>query len=402
MHWLRLSITTASIFYTICSVPAMIDPIPPTAPGANCRVHREAINQAIARVLDSGWYVLGEEVAAFEEEFAGFVGTRHAIGVGSGTDALVVALRALGIGPNDAVLTVSHTAVATVAAIELTGATPVLLDVDPVTFTIDTTALDTVLADWRADHNLFGGAAPRAIIPVHLYGHPADMPEIMRVAHANGLAVVEDCAQAHGATLNGRRVGTWGDLATFSFYPTKNLSAIGDGGAVVTNDRELATRCLQLREYGWQQRSSVIPGMNSRLDELQAAILRIKLGSLETENRRRVEIAAAYRHCLGGVVQVPKSRADADVGHVYHQFVIRSHQRDELKRRLREEYGVVTLIHYPRAIHQQPAYSGRSLTAGRHLDVTESLCREILSLPVFPELEDGDLERVCNAVKSIV
>lgn len=268
----------------------------PADPGANYRAHRAEIDVAIHRVLDSGWFILGREVASFEQEFALYLDARFAVGVASGTDALHLALRACGIGPGDVVLTVSHTAVATVAAIELAGAVPLLVDIDPLTFNIDAERVeDTLKSIDRGD-----GPSPRgrvrAIIPVHLYGQPADMAAIIRVAARYGLKVIEDCAQAHGASIDGRKVGSWGNAAAFSFYPTKNLGALGDGGAIVTNDSEIADRVRLLREYGWRDRyvSSEV-GMNSRLDEIQAAVLRVKLLNLDQENDRRRDNRSVVR-----------------------------------------------------------------------------------------------------------
>src|SRR5688572_19253148 len=229
--------------------------------------YRDEIDSAISRVLQGGMYILGSEVASFEREFAAYLGVAHAIGVASGTDALIVALKACGVGPGDSVITVSHTAVATVAAIELAGATPVLIDIDPDTFTLDASQLEGAIA---------AHPSTRAVIPVHLYGHPADMPSILDAASRHDLYVIEDCAQAHGASLAGRMAGTWGHMAAFSFYPTKNLGALGDGGAVATNDPSIAERAAALRQYGWRTRYiSDFPGMNSRLDEIQSAVLRV-------------------------------------------------------------------------------------------------------------------------------
>ncbi|MDT8392140.1 MAG: DegT/DnrJ/EryC1/StrS family aminotransferase [Lentisphaeria bacterium] len=375
-------------------------PVFPTNPGANCAKYRPAIDSAIRRVLDKGWYILGDEVKAFEHEFAAFVGTDHALGVASGTDALIVALKMLGIGPGHAVLTVSHTAVATVAAIELAGATPVLVDIDPLTFTMDPAALAAVLADGRGNRALFGGAVPKAVIPVHLYGHMADMPAILAVARQYDLPVIEDCAQAHGARLNGGGAGSHGDLAAFSFYPTKNLGAIGDGGAVTADSGSLMESGLMIREYGWRDRQSLIPGMNSRLDELQAAILRVKLAGLAADNRARQTIARLYDEALADVVQTPVIRPGQAIEHVYHQYVIQTDRRDELQAWLREKQTISTLIHYPLAAHQQPAYSGRHLTAGRELTHTERACEKILSLPMYPELPLTDARRVADAVRA--
>ncbi len=301
-----------------------ITPIPQTDPKANYLAHKAKIDMAIQRVLDHGKYILGDEVEAFELEFAEYIGVSHAIGVASGTDALELALRACGIGPGDLVFTVSHTAVATVAAIELAGATPVLVDIDPITYTLDPNCLENAMA-----HPPSG--KPKAVIPVHIYGQPADMVDILELAHRYGLYVIEDCAQSHGAMLSGRMTGVWGDIATFSFYPTKNLGALGDGGMVVTSNHDLAEHTRGLRQYGWMQRYiSEIPGCNSRLDELQAAILRVKLEYIEAENTRRIALAPRYTAALtdSGLI-LPTCREDAR--HVYHQYVVRSPQRGTLQ-----------------------------------------------------------------------
>ena len=366
--------------------------IPQTDPRANYLAHKAEIDAAISSVLDSGWYILGREVTAFEGEFAAYIGVYHAIGVASGTDALELALRACGIGPGDAVFTVSHTAVATVAAIELTGASPVLVDIDPITFTMDPNQLEDVI---EAGTSSTVGR-PRTVIPVHLYGHPVDMPAILDIAGRYDLTVIEDCAQAHGAALQGRKVGTWGRLAAFSFYPTKNLGALGDGGAVVTDDPDLAERVRLLRQYGWRTRYvSELSGGNSRLDELQAAVLRVKLRYLDQENARRREIAEKYARLLAdtGLV-LPTCRPQAE--HVYHQYVVRTSHRDSLQRYLREA-GIGTLIHYPQAVHQQPAFAGRLLTSGR-LTHSEQAAAQVLSLPMYPELSDDHVGAVAAAI----
>jgi dTDP-4-amino-4,6-dideoxygalactose transaminase len=358
--------------------------IPQCDPRANYMAHKPEIDAAMARVLDRGRYILGQEVSAFEREFAAYVGTGHAIGVASGTDAVQLALRACRAGPGDGVLTVSHTAVATVAAVELTGAVPVLVDIDAATFTIDCNALeDAVRRGW--------GVPLKAIVAVHLYGHPADMPAILTIAERNGLAVIEDCAQAHGASIGGKQIGAWGDAAAFSFYPTKNLGALGDGGAVAINDPSLAARVRSLREYGWRDRYvSDEPGLNSRLDELQAAILRIKLRYLDGENARRRALAAVYEEILAGTeIGLPQCAAGAV--HVYHQYVIRTRGRDELRARL-DAQGVGTAIHYPVPVHMQPAYRGRVRCGA--LDRTEAAVREILSLPMYPELDPEHIRRI--------
>jgi len=385
--------------------------IPQTDPRANYLAHKAEIDAAIEQVLLGGRYILGEPVTAFEREFAAYLGAGHAmpgtaghtIAAGSGTDALHLALRACGIGPGDRVFTVSHTAVATVAAIELAGATPVLVDIDPATFTMDPQRLEDAVR-WQDERPMSSvvsrqSSVPRrraAVIPVHLYGHPADMAAILEIARRFDLWVIEDCAQSHGATIGGQRTGTFGDIAAFSFYPTKNLGALGDGGAVATNDAELAERVRLLREYGWRERYvSAIPGLNSRLDTLQAAILRVKLRHLDAENARRRELAQRYTELLAGAdVRLPAARPD--ITHVYHQYVIRAARRDALQVHLRG-LGIGTLIHYPVPVHMQPAYAGR-IAIGAGLPETEAAAGEILSLPIFPELGEAEVGRVAEAI----
>lgn len=371
--------------------------IPQSYPKANYLAHKTEIDAAVRRVLDSGWYILGREVEAFEQEFATYIGIGHAIGVATGTDALHLALRACGIGPGDAVITVSHTAVATVAAIELAGATPVLVDINPDTFTIDVDSLEDAIKNhdegsWEADD-----ARLKAIIPVHLYGHPADMPAIMDIAERYSLYVLEDCAQSHGAVIKGKKTGTWGQISAFSFYPTKNLGALGDGGAVVTNDSKLAERSRLLREYGWRERYvSDFPGINSRLDELQAAILRAKLQYLDEENVRRRQIARMYDDALSSMTLI-QPLARGEVGHVYHQYVVRSKQRDALQAFLKAN-SISTSIHYPMPVHLQPAYRGRLASFNGSLQRTEQACHEILSLPIHPHMTDEQVLQVCGVI----
>lgn len=367
--------------------------IPAADPKASYLALQAEIDRAIQGVLAGGRYVLGPEVAAFEEEFAAFCQASHCVSLASGTDAVALALKAMSIGPGDAVLTVSHTAVATVAAIEQTGAQAVLLDVDPASYTMDTRQLERTLKQWDLP------SRPRAVVPVHLYGLPADLDAIGRLATEHGLMVLEDCAQAHGAKIGGRAVGSVGLAGAFSFYPTKNLGAFGDGGAVVTSDAELAARLRGLRQYGWDnERSSLEAGSNSRLDEIQAAILRVKLRHLDENNQHRREIAAIYDQALAGsAVQIPL--ADAEVNHVYHQYVIQTSRRDALCRHLQTQ-GVGSAIHYPRAVHQMPAYAGRVPLGPGGLPHTEALLPRILSLPMYPELSPDDARAVAQAVLS--
>ncbi len=359
--------------------------IPQADPGANYRAHRAEIDAAIARTLESGRYILGPEVEAFEAEFAAYCGVAHASGVGSGTEALTLALRAVGVGPGDEVITVAHTAVATVAAIEAAGARPVLVDVDPVFYTLDPARLDAAIT-----------TRTRAVIPVHLYGQPADLAPIRDWTRRHGLWLIEDAAQAHGAIYHGRRVGSWGDLACFSFYPTKNLGALGDGGMVVTDNADLAERVRLLRQYGWRVRYiSHIPGTNSRLDELQAAVLRVKLRYLEVENERRRALARRYTSLLAGSDVIPPTERP-DACHVYHLYVIRYARRDQLRAALHSQ-GIGSTVHYPVPVHLQPAYS--HLRLGRAaLPVSEGLSREVLSLPLYPEMSEEEVERVASIV----
>ena len=368
----------------------MTDIIPQTDPKAGYLAHRADIDAAIQRVLDSGWYILGKEVAAFEDEFAAFVGKGHGVGVANGTDALVLALRALDVGPGDGVITVSHTAVATVAAVELVGATPILVDVDQ-GFTMAAEQVAAVLAK--------PPIPVKAIIPVHLYGQPVDMAAIMPLAETHGVAVLEDCSQAHGATWLGGQVGTFGRVAAYSLYPTKNLGALGDGGVLFTPDQALAARLKALREYGWKDRYiSDEAGQNTRLDELQAAILRVKLKGLAADTARRQAIGAAYDAGLAGA-NVTRPWRRPDTTHVFHQYVLRHPDREGLKARLKEK-GVMANVHYPLPVHLQPAYRGRVATGPSGLGATEAASREVLSLPMFPQMTDAQVQRMIEAVKA--
>jgi dTDP-4-amino-4,6-dideoxygalactose transaminase len=364
--------------------------IPQSDPGAAYRAQRSEIDAAIARVLARGWYILGEEVTAFEHDFAQYIGTKHAIGVANGTDALVLALKALDLSGDDYVVTVAHTAVATVAAIELAGARPLLVDIEPRGYAMDPAALARVL---RAPPGRIG-----AIIPVHLYGQAADLAAILPLAREHGIPIIEDCAQCHGAHFGQKRLGTFGDLGCFSLYPTKNLGALGDGGIVVTTDDALAERLRALREYGWRTRYiSDIPGMNSRLDEVQAAVLRVKLPALDGGNARRVALADAYdRGLAGSDLGLPWRRPDAS--HVFHQYVIRSPARDRLRAALAAR-GIGTNIHYPVPVHLQPAYRARIGLDPAGLPESEAAASEVLSLPLYPQLDDAAVARVIAAMR---
>jgi dTDP-4-amino-4,6-dideoxygalactose transaminase len=350
---------------------------------------KDEINEAVARVLESGWFILGQEVEAFEKEFSAYCGLSHGIGVGSGTEALHLALLACGVGPGDEVITVPHTAVATVAAIGLTGARPVFVDIDPASYTMIPDQLESRLT-----------AQTRAVVPVHLYGQAADLDPILEIAQRRGLTVVEDCAQAHGAEYKGRRVGSFGRVACFSFYPTKNLGAYGDGGMVVTDDGALAQRVRLLRQYGWEKRYvSSLRGLNSRLDEIQAAILRVKLGHLDGWNEARRARARLYGELLAGSGVVTPTEMDYG-RHIYHLYVVRCPHRahrDELKSYL-AEHGVSTAIHYPVPIHLQGAYRVLGYRRG-DFSVTEACADEILSLPMYPELREDEVREVSDLVR---
>ena len=351
------------------------------------------IDAAVADVLTGGWYVLGAHVQAFESEFAAYCGAPDCVTVNSGTDALQLALRACGIGPGDEVITVAHTAVATVAAIRLTGATPVLVDIEPERYTMDPACLAAAIAP-----------RTKAVIPVHLYGRIAAMPEILDIAHSANLYVIEDCAQAHGARLSATRghdrpVGTMGDLGCFSFYPTKNLGAMGDGGAIIGSNSELMHRVRLLREYGWTPEAryvSQLEGLNSRLDEVQAAVLRVKLRYLDQWNRRRQEIACRYTKRLRHALRVPDACPTQE--HVYHLYVARVAAREQFRAQLQAR-GVGTGIHYPVPVHHQPAYAS---LAGTSLPVTEAAARQIVSLPLHPFLSDEEVDYTIDTILAVL
>ena len=357
-------------------------------PKASYLAHKRDIDNAIQTVLTNGSYILGEQVKLFEAEFARYLGVKWAIGVGSGTDALQLALRICDVGPGDSVLTVSHTAVATVSAIHLSGANPILVDIDPKAFTM---RLDLIEETLKAERQ----CRIKAIIPVHLYGRPIDMHGVMDIAGRHNLYVIEDCAQAHGAQWKGQKVGSFGDVGAFSFYPTKNLGALGDGGALVTNDAQLAEKAVMLRQYGWKQRYvSEIAGMNSRLDELQAAVLRIKLRSLDEENTRRRNIATMYDQGLPDATFGVSNQPEGGL-HVYYQYAVRHPERDDFRAYLKQ-YGVETAVLYPQPVHLQPGYQKHIVIGAGGLMETERVCREIVSLPMYPELADEQIRRVCD------
>jgi dTDP-4-amino-4,6-dideoxygalactose transaminase len=372
--------------------------VPQTDPRAGYLAHKDELDSAVRDVLESGWYILGEEVETFEREFASYIGVAYAIGVASGTDALEIALRSFNVGQGDLVFTVSHSAVATVAAIGRAGATPVLVDIDQTSYTMDPNDLEVTIKAVN-DGQLPIKGQPRVIIPVHLYGHPADMASIMSIARKYNLIVIEDCAQAHGAAITAKKVGSFSDMAAFSFYPTKNLGGFGDGGCVVTNGKEAYYKLSALRQYGWETRYiSSIQGISSRLDELQAAILRVKLGYLDRDNNRRRQIAEAYTQVVSKTsIHTPKEMENAT--HVYHQYVVRTKEREKLIQHF-NNHLIATAIHYPQPVHLQPAYKDSLPVRDGALAITEQVCKEILSLPMYAEMTDNQIERVLLAVSS--
>lgn len=341
------------------------------------------INEAIQRVIEKGTFILGEEVEKFEEEFSSYIGVKYGVSVNSGSDALFLTLKALGINKGDEVITVSHTFIATVDAITRNEAIPVFVDINPETYCIDAEKIEEKITK-----------NTKAILPVHIYGHPADMDPILEVAQAHDLYVIEDACQAHGAEYKGRKAGSIGDAGCFSFYPIKNLGAYGDGGIIVTNNEELATKLRVLRNHGQQQKyHHNLVGVNSRLDEIQAAILRVKLKHLDEWNSRRRENAKLYNELL--VDTEITTPAEKNAKHAYHLYVIRCKERDKLQQHLLKN-EVQTLMHYPIPVHKQRAYSNFSLSY--NLPVTEKICKEILSLPMFPQLTKREVEHVATAI----
>jgi dTDP-4-amino-4,6-dideoxygalactose transaminase len=356
--------------------------------GRHVAAIRPELDDALARILDAGQFVFGGPLDEFEAAFADYCGATAAIGVASGTEAITIALQAVGVGEGDEVITVANTCVPTVAGIDAAGARAVLADADEQTYTIDVEQLESLV-----------GERTRAIVPVHLYGQCADMDAVLEVARRHDLKVVEDAAQAVGAEHRVRRAGSMGDAAAFSFYPTKNLGALGDAGAVVTTDPEVADRARLLRNYGERSKyDSVRRGWNSRLDTMQAAILTVKLRHLEPWTERRRELAARYDEGLADTRAVTPT-ADPDRRHVYHLYVIRVDDRDGVQKQLAQS-GVGTLVHYPRPVHLHPAYEDLAPADGR-LATSERLAGQILSLPMYPELEDAEADAVIEAVRRL-
>ena len=357
---------------------------------------QEELETAALRTLRSGRYIMGDEVVEFERRFAEYTGSRYAIGVASGTDAIQLALRALGIGPGDDVLSVANVSAPTVCAILATGAKPVLIEIDPRTFNMDPNRLADHLN--KASHR----NQIKAIVPVHLYGRSADMKSIMEIANQFEIKVVEDASQAHGATTGESKAGTIGEIGCFSLYPTKNLGACGDAGVIVTNDPLVAEKLQMLRNYGEKSRyDNSLIGFNSRLDEIQASLLNVKLKHLTRWTERRRQIACKYNQSLGKLgINTPGDSIENLAGHVYHLYVIQVANREQFQSDLMQ-LGVGTAVHYPKPIHHQLAFQGVCVTDGA-LGVTEQACRTVVSLPLYPEMTDEAVEMVCDSISQLV
>ncbi|WP_310429325.1 DegT/DnrJ/EryC1/StrS family aminotransferase [Chamaesiphon sp. VAR_48_metabat_135_sub] len=346
---------------------------------------REQIDAATKTVYESGWFVLGEECKLFEGKFAHYCSAKYGVGVGSGTEAIHLALVAIGIESGDEVITVANTCIPTLSAITFAGGVPILVDINPETFTIDPAKIEARITP-----------KTKAIVPVHLYGQCADMDPILEIANRHGLKVIEDCAQSHGSLYKGRVAGTMGVAGAFSFYPSKNLGAFGDAGLVLTNDAELADTISKLRNYGQEKRyHHAIKGFNSRLDELQAAILTVKLPYLDAGNQRRREIAKLYTAAFKDLDVICPQEAAGNF-HTYHLYVLRVPQRDLFQQQLAEK-GVATMIHYPIPIHLQKSYP-ECRDQGQYLEITEKFAGEIISLPLHPELTDEEVNYIIECV----
>lgn len=347
---------------------------------------KNEIDEALARVFNRAWFILGEEGEAFEQEFAAYLGARHGVGVGSGTEALHLALLACGVSAGDEVITVPNTAVPTISAISFANAKPVLVDIDPATYTMNVAQVEAAITP-----------ATKVLLPVHLYGQTANLAPLLEIARQHNLHVVEDACQAHGATFEQRKAGTYGEAGCFSFYPSKNLGAYGDGGFVCTDDPEIASRLRLLRNYGQTKRYyHATKGFNSRLDELQAAVLRRKLLYLDYWNARRRELAQLYDQLLQGLpIVLPQTMTWGE--HVFHLYVIRCDRRDQLCSFLAER-GIQTIIHYPVPVHCQEAYRDLNMPRGA-LPEAEKAAQEIVSLPLYPEIREEEIEFVAASIR---
>ena len=362
----------------------------PQNPFQNYKNNKIEIDTAINDVLNSGWYILGEKGKLFEKSFSKYFQNYYCIGVANGTDAINLSLRAIGIKPGDKVITTTHSANATVSAIEWMGANPILVDIDSDSFNLDPNKVELTIKS-------LGVKNIKAIILVHLYGNPADIESYLTISKKYDIPIIEDCAQAHGAKYSGKKVGLFGLCGTFSFYPTKNLGALGDAGAIITEDKVIFNKLKSLQQYGWTDRyiSSDI-GYNSRLDEIQAAVLNVKLQYLDKWNNRRAEIANIYNSKLIDLeLKIPY--ANKKSSHVFHQYVIKTKKRDQLQSHLRK-YGINTSVLYPVPIHLQPAYLGRLIKGSGGFKNSEKITNQILCLPIFPELKNIDIEYIADKV----
>lgn len=347
------------------------------------KTHRRKFNRAIKSVLDSGWYILGKQVANFEKDFAEYIGTKHAAGVANGMEALQIALLALDIGPGDEVITTSHTAAATALSIISVGAKPVFVDIDEY-FHIDASKIEAAIT-----------SKTKAIIPVHLYGQSVDLGKILDICKKHNIHLIEDCAQAHGATFEKKKVGSFGVINCFSFYPTKNLGAFGDGGAITTNDDVLYEKILQLRNYGQKNRyEHESYGLNSRLDEIQAAILSVQLEYLDKNNKSRRKIADIYHHRLKNIKEIKLPETRKGCHPVFHLYVIETEKRDALMEYLKSK-GIASLIHYPIPVHKQACFKEHTSS----LPVLENKVKNILSLPIHPFLSKKEVKYICDCIQ---
>ena len=355
-------------------------------PSEQFKSYQSEIEQAVLSVMRSNSYILGEQVNLLEKEFAEFIGTSSAIGVANGTDAIEISLKALNIGHGDEVITVSHTAVATVAAIEATGAKAVLVDIEKQFYTLNPVYLQQALSK-----------NTKAVVVVHLYGNAADLESVQAFCRSNKLYLIEDTSQAHGAKYKGKRLGSIGDIGCFSCYPTKNLGAIGDAGLVTTNDPDLANKIRMIREYGWKERVSILPGRNSRLDEIQASILRIKLKHLDSDNQKRRKIASFYKDHLSHLpILLPNTRPNVEP--VFHLFVIEVERQKMLLDFLKKE-GIQAGVHYSLPVHLHPAYLSK-IAKLKDMSVTEMITKKIISLPIYPELSNHNALSIVNSMKN--
>lgn len=350
---------------------------------------KKDIDRSIAKTLNSGWFILGQEVKKFEKEFAKYCGTKYAIGVGNGLEALQIALMSLNIGPGDEVITAPNSAMATSLAISAVGAKPVFVDINPNSYNIDPVKIEKKITK-----------KTKAILLVHLFGQSAQMDAINKIAKKHNLKVVEDVCQAHGAKYKSKRTGSLGDVGCFSFYPSKNLGAYGDGGMIITSDQKVFQQARKLRDYGQKERNIFLEkGLNSRLDEIQAAILRVKLKHLDKWNKKRRTLAKLYDKYLANCdIIIP--RQSKNCFHIYHLYVIQTKNRDKLQKYLARQ-GIQAVIHYPKPIYLQKAYKDLKLKKGT-CPVAEKLSQEILSLPIYPELTENQVKKISQAIKKFV